>query len=297
MGGESSIDGRGTDEPIVDESFGDFLNEIEPEVEAKPEEETSEEGQEEEQEQESEEEGQEEEESHEEQEDEEAVEEVEDDSQEAEEEEGAAPQEEEEEEVEYEEPDPRDVAIADLRREIDELKKDKPAPKEKEEPPPSLPDDLQQQIMGDNDLDDITSDPKLFTEVLARAITVGRDLTHEHIMKSIPNLVMQQTRGYQDLLRARKRFYSQNKDLRPFSEAVATAANGVHSEHPDWKMDRIMTEAAKRVRVSLKIRKKKSGKTPPGKKQTPAFANTPRGKKVKVKPSQLQKDINDVLDL
>lgn len=270
-----------TEETMVDESFGDFLKDI-PEETANEEEEVL-------QEEDSQEEVQD-----------EAVEEAEAGSEEESEEEAETSEEDETGEDYEESEDPRDAAIRELREELNALKSQQKAQpqEEKEEPPPALPDDLQQRILGDLDIDDVTSDPKLFTQVLQKAISLGRDLTYEHVMKRIPKMVIQQAKGYQDLMEMTRRFYNQNKDLRSYKNTVAAAANEIHSEHPEWGVEQIMTEAAKRARKSIGLSKKAQKQpTPPGKKQTPAFAKTPKAKQVKQQISKLQQDINSTLDL
>jgi len=280
-----------------DASFGDFLNSLEgKESEEKVEEEVIEE-----------------EDSQEEEVQDETDQKDEDDSQEEEEEEASASEEGEEEEDddldddegEEGEEDPRDAIIAKMQQKLDDLEKkvEKPAtpPKEEKEEPPPLPDDLQQRILGDLDIDDVTSDPKLFMQVIQNALVAGRDMTYEHVMKSVPKLVIQQTRGYQDLMAMQRRFYKQNKDLRSFKSVVANAANEVHSEHPEWSIEQVLDEAAKVARKTIGITKKKGKQDNPprdkGKKQKPAFAKTPKKTEVKKQVSKLQQDIAETLDL
>lgn len=276
----------------VDESFGEFMDDIIGTPEEKKEPETQE--------------VIEEEESHEEEVQDEAEQEDADDSEEETEEETAASEEGEDDEDEDEEPeeeseDPRDAIIAQMQARLDALEKPKAPPKEEKEEPPPLPDDLQQRILGDLDIDDVTSDPKLFMQVIQNALTVGRDMTYEHVMKAIPNMVIQQTKGYQDLMSMQRRFYKKNKDLRSFKNIVANAANEVHSEHPDWEVEKVLEEAAKVARKTIGITTKKSKlENPPSNKpkQKPAFAKTPSSKKPKAQQvSKLQKDINDTLDI
>lgn len=241
---------------------------------------------------------------------EETVEEVADDIQEEEEEEAGATEEEEEEVeeevVEEEEElddddseDPRDSLIADLQARLDKLE----GKKEEPEPAPApvtleMPEDLQQQILGDLDIDDVVADPKLFTEVLNRALKVGIEVSREATMRSIPNLVMQQVRGYADLQAMSKKFYNEHKELRPYKNTVAAAANEIHSEHPDWDYPKIMQAAAKRAKKTIGVtgKKKQQNTSLKDKRQKPAFAKTPKAKKVKAQVSKLQQDINDVID-
>lgn len=242
-------------------------------------------------------------------EDDEAREESEDDSQEEEEEEAEASEEAEtgEDEDDYDDDedddeDPRDALIAQMRQELDDLKKTVGAPKkeeEKEEPPPKLPEDLASKLLGEYSLEDVTEDPKLFAEVLGRAITLGRDMTYEHVMKRVPKLVVSQAKAYQDLMDLTRKFYNENKDLRPYKNLVATAANEVHSENPEWGTEKVMSEAATRARKTLKLSNKKKSQRPKGekKKQKPAFAATPKAKKIKPQLSKLEKDIAETLDL
>jgi len=241
-----------------------------------------------------------------------------DDSAEAEEEETPAPEVEEEEEEPGEPGDVDDEDDLDLgedleeeeetelerlRRENAELKA-KPTPKAEEpqkEEPPAIPDNLTEAIFGDLDFDEAMADKGKFMQVIENAIKVGRDITHEHVLKSVPNLVVQQTRGYHELLKLNKRFYKANKDLRGFKKTVVATCNEIHSEHPEMRMEEVLAKAAPRARKALGIKKGAKGKPPvppkKGKKQKPAFANTPKKKKVQEKVSKLQNDINTTLDL
>lgn len=290
---------RDGEEPIVDDTFAEFLEELPespPPVEDAAEEVTEEEteetvdgsGEPEEEEEES---G-----------DEEAVEESEDDSEEEGEEEDEASEvdEEEDEDLDDEDSDDEptdDPRIAALERQLAELKaaqEKKETPKE--EPPPDLPDDLEARIFGDIDFDDAMADKKLFSQVITNALKVGRDITHEHVLRSIPNMVIQHTRGYHDLVQLNKRFYRKNKDLREFKETVVAAANEVHSENPELGMEDVLDKAAVRARRALKLSGKKASNKPQRKKQKPAFAKTPKKKTtVKKKVSKLQDDINKTL--
>jgi hypothetical protein len=235
-------------------------------------------------------------------------EEVKDDTEEAEDEEAGTSEDTEEEEDDDDDDsfedsgtatDPKDDVIRQLQERLDKLEKGDKAPEPKKEEPPALPEDLQQRILGDLDIDDVTSDPKLFMQVMQNALTVGRDMTFEHVMRRIPDLVMTQTRGYQELMTMTRKFYKEHKDLRPYKNTVVAAANEVHSEHPDWEYSKVMSEAAVRARKTIGITRKQQSQNPPGKtkatKQKPAFAKTPKAKKVKEQVSKLQQDINQTL--
>jgi len=201
-----------------------------------------------------------------------------------------------------EDPEPQPQGNQALLDRIDKLEKLLTAKAEgppKEDPPPTLPEDLEAKIFGDIDFDDAMADKGLFMKVIANALQVGSDVTRENVLKTIPNLVTQQTRGYYELVKMNKKFYKQNSDLRGFKETVAKAANEVHSEHPEYAMEKIMAEAAVRARRVLGIKKGAKPTAQPAKKpkQSPAFANTPKKAKKPVKLTGMQKDINDTLDL
>ena len=239
--------------------------------------------------------------------DEESDEEVEDDSEEASEEEAPASKVDEEEEVDDDlefdedledapEPDAKDDIIAQLTARLDKLENPKEeAPKE--EPQAELPDDLEARIFGDLDFDDMMADKGLFLKVIKNALQVGGEVTKENILKTIPNLVTQQTRGYYELNKMNRLFYKKNKDLRGFKKTVVAAANEIHSANPELGMEQVMERAAVRARKVIGIRKGAKPDAPKAKpKQKPAFAGTPNKKKKAVKLTGLQKDLKDTLD-
>jgi hypothetical protein len=147
------------------------------------------------------------------------------------------------------------------------------------------------------DMDDVASDPKVFNKILDEVIRVTQQRTTEQVLKSIPHVVMSQVQQQSYLKSTSDKFYEDNPDLVNVRQVVRACAQQVQKEKPEWEVDKIFKETAKRTRQTLGMSEKIAG----GGKKIPsvddaAFARSSGGHKsnLKQKRSSLQMEIDEL---
>ncbi len=156
-------------------------------------------------------------------------------------------------------------------------------------------------FLGGLDIDDVASDPRLFNEVMNKAVQIGETRAAERMLRAIPELVTRQIKQQTGIQRTVDAFYKDNADLRVVKKTVGKVANQVAAEHPDWKLSDVFGETATRTRTLLGIRKQvvdQSNAEETGTKTTPAFVKRPGQSprnSPKPKLNKLQKEINDLI--
>jgi hypothetical protein len=197
----------------------------------------------------------------------------------------------------------KDDEIAELKKRLAYLEESQKKPPEtpQEVPMPVMSvQDFEKQVFGEIDFDEAMEDKEKFVQVIKNAMTMTRDLTHEHILKTLPDLVIKQTQGYNALIKMTNKFYQQNKDLRAFKKTVAAAANEIHSENPGMSIEQVLEKAAKRARKVIGIKREQTQqKTVKSEtqKQTPAFVKKPRSRKVEEQKSEMESEIDSMLNI
>ena len=236
----------------------------------------------------------------EEQEESEEVEEV-DELEESVEEEEVVEEEDEDEEI-SEEASLRDQNAALLAR-IESLTAGKPVsevdpvekPEEKKSEIPLVPvNATAKDIMGDLDIDEVVSDPELFTGVIGKAMAVARQETMTEVLKAIPQIVQTQLEQQTTIKAAVDDFYSENADLKVAKNTVGAIVNELAASDPSMKMEDLFAKAAVQTREVLGLTKKAiRSKT----KKSPAFVKKPKAKvgNLKQNVTKLQKEIDDIL--
>jgi len=89
----------------------------------------------------------------------------------------------------------------------------------------------------------------------------------EKIFTAIPSLVAGQIVQQNAVNKMVGQFYDANEDLVPAKRTVGIFVNEVHSEHPDWKTEKVFSEAGSRTRKALGLREKATTTKP----ASPAF--------------------------
>ncbi len=152
------------------------------------------------------------------------------------------------------------------------------------------------------DIDEVVSDPKLFNQVINKAIQHGASSTVEHVLKAIPKIVMSQINQQSAVTGAVSDFYTSNPDLVTIKQTVGIVANEVANENPGWEVGKILDEAATRTRTLVGLRKQAVGQpaptiAQPAQRRTPAFVSKPAARKATAKPklSKLQSEINELI--
>lgn len=160
-----------------------------------------------------------------------------------------------------------DPEVVELRRKLAEAEEE--LTRKKEEPSPTSPPPTEaplefedQDFIGDVDLEELTTNPKLLNELLnkayQKAIVDGRKAVSEKILRSIPE-IMKATSAQQAALKAtHDKFYTDNEDLKPWKKSVAGVFEDVMAENPGKRYDskEIMDKVAKETRSRLELGEK-----------------------------------------
>ena len=117
----------------------------------------------------------------------------------------------------------------------------------------------------------------------------------ERILNSLPGIVQTQVTQQTAINTMVREFYANNEDLGGVKRTVATFANEVYAEHPDWKTKDVFEEAGKRTRDALGFRAKATAAPASGKR--PAFSRARGARKGgKEEPTGVQKDIDELIN-
>lgn len=172
-----------------------------------------------------------------------------------------------------------------------------PTPEPEPEPEPAKPVDF---VKG-RPIEDFDS-PEGLNAILNEVATQARasgdtkmvDVVVEKILRSIPQLVAGQIVQQNAINEVVKEFYDANKDLLGAKRTVAMYSNEVHSEHPDWEVQKVFNEAGGRTRKALGL---KASAVKPKPKRNPAFAKQRGARKGGGEEgTDLQKDIDELME-
>ena len=153
-------------------------------------------------------------------------------------------------------------------------------------------------LSEDDDVDAILSNRDKLNEfanrIYQRAVSDGGTSTRESVMRLIPPLMVEQVQKQLVLREGIKEFFGANEDLAGAKRTVGTFMNEVVAEHPEWKLNEVMDEAAVRTRTVLGIKKRVTAK---GGDRKPAFVSKGGdGRRPNVDArTGLQKEIDDLL--
>lgn len=157
---------------------------------------------------------------------------------------------------------------------------------------PEVPD-----FVGELDLDTLAMDKNVLNSVLNGVVATAVNRAVEQMLVNIPGVVSAQVKQQKYLNDAVEDFYDANEDLIPAKKVVAMNTNEVVAEHPDWKLEQVLEEAAKKTRSMLGIIKSatkadtnESGRKPALPKKTSA-----RHKNKKPSMTKLEQEIADLM--
>lgn len=122
-----------------------------------------------------------------------------------------------------------------------------------------------QDFLGDVDIMDLTEDKDKFNNFLNDYSKKVKQSTIEEILTKLPQVVMDYTNHQLTIKNSVDNFYKENPELEPMKKYVAKIVGDISSENPDWSLDKVMEEGAKKAYESLGITKQKA-------KSNPAFA-------------------------
>jgi len=153
-------------------------------------------------------------------------------------------------------------------------------------------------FVKDLDMDDVSSDPKLFNKILHTVIAKVRQTTAEQVLRSIPQVVMSQVNQQTYFKRIADRFYEDNPDLVNVRQVVKACTQQIQQTNPEWEVEKVLKEAALKVRDTLGMTALKVGagdsKIPSA--EDAAFAGAKGGSKSnrKQQKTSLQMEIDEL---
>jgi hypothetical protein len=224
--------------------------------------------------------------------------------------------------------DDKDTTIAELRSYIDNLNKtvldlksgkgaespkvEKPSPPPVEKPPveqkQTLPvvEEFEYKdidFVGDLNMDDVTADPKLFNQVINKAVKTGIDIAlktiPQHSVKqtllAIPQVIQAQIKQQSYIDSMVNTFYQENEDLVSVKYTVGQVAESIAAEHPEYGIEQLFKEAGEKTRQILKLPAVKVKKeTPKSEFENPALVSKTSKRETPAKVDALQAEIDEL---
>jgi len=159
---------------------------------------------------------------------------------------------------------------------------------------------LSDEFLKDYNFEEIQDDPEKFKQFILDVANHVKKNTEESIFKNLPQTVNSLAGQQIELRQTAQRFYDQNPELAEVKPFVAKITNQVASEHPDWGIEKVLAETAKRSYKALGLEKTaKTQQQTSGKKRKPGLADAKGGSKRRNKSgeelSELEKEIQDIL--
>lgn len=215
-------------------------------------------------------------------------------------EEGDDPEGEEAEEESGEKADEELSELEKLRKQNQILKQQLQETPQQQEEQKVEPTPLSDEFLKDYNFEEIQDDPEKFKQFILDVANHVKKNTEESIFKNLPQTVNSLAGQQIELRQTAQRFYDQNPELGEVKPFVAKITNQVASEHPDWGIEKVLAETAKRSYKALGLEKTaKTQQQTSGKKRKPGLADAKGGSKRRNKSgeelSELEKEIQDIL--
>ena len=215
-------------------------------------------------------------------------------------EEGDDPEGEEAEEESGEKADEELSELEKLRKQNQSLKQQLQETPQQQEEQKVEPTPLSDEFLKDYNFEEIQDDPEKFKQFILDVANHVKKNTEESIFKNLPQTVNSLAGQQIELRQTAQRFYDQNPELGEVKPFVAKITNQVASEHPDWGIEKVLAETAKRSYKALGLEKTaKTQQQTSGKKRKPGLADAKGGSKRRNKSgeelSELEKEIQDIL--
>jgi hypothetical protein len=164
------------------------------------------------------------------------------------------------------EPDEKDKTIADLRAKLAESEakpKVETKPEVRSEVKETTPEPIEQDFIGELDVDELTRDPKEFNRLLNKVYRQASKDTRESVMSTLPDIVKSNIAIMEDLKKASEQFYTDNSDLAPFKKVVATVFEELVAANPNKPYGDLIKDVGPDVRKRLGLPEKTSSNKQP----------------------------------
>jgi hypothetical protein len=163
-----------------------------------------------------------------------------------------------------------------------------------------LSDTQVQDFLDGVDPEDMMADPELFNQVLNKAVNHGYKTAVttaiEQVLTRMPQMVINYVRHHSTMEKVVEDFYTTHPELSAVKRTVATVANEVHAEHPDWKVQQVFDEAATRTKTLLGLKGRVNPITPSSPGPKPALKAGSRGVRSAPSGSPITPTVADEID-
>jgi len=203
---------------------------------------------------------------------------------------------------------PVDEELLELRAKAAELELLKNVGKTETSAPPTQAPTTNAPVEDVNFLEGITEEdltnPKVLNNVLntvlKKGIEIGKNVSTEHMLRSIPPVMQNVVSQQFSLKDATDKFYRDNEDLTAHKKLMALQAQELGSKNPNWKLDQLFKESGDAVRKTLGLKEQAKKVKKDEKVKKPSFPrNTKSKKKAEEKPKMtpLQDEIAKMNDV
>lgn len=146
------------------------------------------------------------------------------------------------------------------------------------------------------DLDEVLGNAENLNRVLMavhrHAMEVASKIAAENIMRSLPETISNYVTRHVSMSEMVRDFYSSNPDIAQVKGTMAQVANEVANQSPELTPPQVFAEAAKRVRVMLKLNPNGGQKPQP---KRPALVTQRGGRRSVPELTGMAKDIEDLI--
>jgi hypothetical protein len=152
-------------------------------------------------------------------------------------------------------------------------------------------------IFKDLDFDAVMESKENFMKFMIDTMTVVKEQTKQETLTAIPNVVGSFIQRQVGVREVAAEFYSKYPELKRVKQYVGHVANEVHAEHPDWTINQVVEEAAKRTKETLNIQVVvEEGEKKEAVKPKPSLPGGSTGARTPKAPSAgFQDEINDLI--
>ena len=155
---------------------------------------------------------------------------------------------------------------------------------------PELTPDLDT-LMAGVDFDDIMESREKFMGFIKDAFQIMTQSTTGYVQSVVPDVVTRQV----TMQEVRENFYRENSDLNAVRPYVAMVASNVAQANPEMGVAEVLTKAAEVARESLGI-SRMAPQVPPAGNKSPALPGARNVRQQATQKSDLQKQIDDLLE-
>ena len=151
------------------------------------------------------------------------------------------------------------------------------------------------------DMDEVLATPENLNQLLLSVYNSAMDesskLTAERILQNLPQIMSTYVTNHMSMAKLAEKFYTDNADLASSSQTVASVANKIAAEHPEYTAEQVFDASAIEARKILRIKATATTAEPAVKPAKPAFVPPGRSRNGVKAPvlSDIEKGVLDLI--